>query len=157
MAIRATCSGCGKTVKGGDDWAGRSAKCPGCGGAIRFANPDPFDGFAEFAAGEHLRSVSQELVGAPPPLLKAHDTSSGYEYHMVQIPPAIVVAESRGSEAANYLQSVVQQHARNGWEFYRLDSIGVQVSPGCLGFLMGIRHERQEYYVITFRKPAQIK
>jgi hypothetical protein len=36
MSIRATCSNCGKTTKGGDDWAGKSAKCPACGAVIHF-------------------------------------------------------------------------------------------------------------------------
>lgn len=41
MAIRATCPGCGKSVKGGDDWVGREAKCPGCGATITFTAITP--------------------------------------------------------------------------------------------------------------------
>ena len=70
MSLRATCAGCGKIVKGGDDWAGRSARCPGCSQPIQFPEPiappvaappiqippaaaaDPFDGFEEFFASE---------------------------------------------------------------------------------------------------------
>src|SRR4051812_29989596 len=56
-----------------------------------------------------------------------------YIYKMVQVPPTIVIREQRGSEAAAYLEGVVNTHASNGWEFYRIDSIGVRVPPGCLG------------------------
>jgi hypothetical protein len=53
---------------------------------------------------------------------------------MVQVPPAIAVKEKehRGTEAATYMESVVNQMAQQGWEFYRVDSIGVQLKPGCL-------------------------
>ena len=36
MSIRAECSGCGKVVKAGDDWAGKVGKCPACGTGISF-------------------------------------------------------------------------------------------------------------------------
>ena len=41
MAIRVKCMVCGKTVRGGDDWAGLHAQCPGCGADILFSPPEP--------------------------------------------------------------------------------------------------------------------
>lgn len=60
MALRATCPGCGKIVKGGDDWAGKSANCPGCGAAISFnASPDdPLEGLDEFLAQNSISETS---------------------------------------------------------------------------------------------------
>lgn len=56
-----------------------------------------------------------------------------YEYRMVQVPPTLVVSgKQTGQEAAEYLQNIVNQHAAQGWEYYRVDSIGVQSKPGCL-------------------------
>jgi hypothetical protein len=85
-------------------------------------------------------------------------SSSGYVYKMVQIPPVIELGEgsSVGQEAASYLQRVVNAHAGQGWEFYRVDSIGVRVPPGCLGVFLGERETvtTTEYYVITFRRPG---
>lgn len=80
-----------------------------------------------------------------------HPTST-FEYKMVQIPPTIVIREQKGSEAAAYLESLVNRHASEGWEFYRVDPIGVRVQPGCLGALMGVRAGEAMYYVVTFRK-----
>lgn len=79
-----------------------------------------------------------------------------YTYKMVQVPPTIAVKskEYRGSEAATYLQDVVSQMARDGWEFYRVDPIGVQVQPGCLGSLLGQVVQERTFYVITFRRAA---
>lgn len=77
-----------------------------------------------------------------------------YEYKMIQIPPNISVqAKShKGNEAAAYLQNVVNNEATEGWEFYRVDSIGVEVQPGCLAGLFGQRSEGTTYHVITFRR-----
>lgn len=77
-----------------------------------------------------------------------------YEYKMVQVPPTIVVKERqlRGQEAAYYLESIVREQAANGWEFYRVDTIGVVTKPGCLGGLLGAKEVLREYYVVTFRR-----
>jgi hypothetical protein len=79
-----------------------------------------------------------------------------YKYHMVQVPPTISVKskEYKGGEAAGYLQDLVSQVAAQGWEFYRVDSIGVQVQPGCLASIFGASVQERTYYVVTFRAPA---
>jgi len=77
-----------------------------------------------------------------------------FEYKMVQVPPNISVQakEHKGNEAAAYLEGVVNQYASDGWEFYRIDSVGVQLQPGCFGSLTGSKSENTLYYVITFKK-----
>ena len=82
----------------------------------------------------------------------AQSSGASYEYKMVQVPPSIKVSSSRGTEAADYLQEVVNKTAQQGWEFYRVDSIGVVSEPGCLMSLLGQKTTIVEYYVVTFRK-----
>lgn len=80
-----------------------------------------------------------------------------YTCKMVQIPPGIEIKKSdrKHEIAAEYLEKVVNSHATQGWEFYRVDSIGVSVNPGVLGiFEFGRKQEDATYYVITFRKPV---
>lgn len=79
-----------------------------------------------------------------------------YQYKMIQVPPNIQVQakEHRGNEAAAYLENIVNTTARDGWEFYRVDEIGVKVSPGCLAALLGQKDVFSNYYVISFRKPT---
>ena len=62
-----------------------------------------------------------------------------YEYKMVQVPPNIVVQaeEQQGQEAAHFLQALANKWAREGWEFYRVDTVGVVTPAGCLGALLG--------------------
>lgn len=79
---------------------------------------------------------------------------SMYKYKMVQIPPNIAVQmkEHKGNEAAAYLEAVVNEHASQGWEFYRVDSFGVELQPGCFDALSGKKKENTLYYVITLRQ-----
>ena len=76
-----------------------------------------------------------------------------YDYLMVQVPPNIRVAKSSGNDAAAYLQGIANQYASQGWEFYRVDTVGVVVAPGCLAALFGAKSSDLNYYVVTFRKP----
>jgi hypothetical protein len=77
-----------------------------------------------------------------------------YQYKMVQVPPNIEVQANthRGDEAAAYLENIVNTHARDGWEFYRIDPLGVNVKPGCIAGLLGQKEASITYYVISFRK-----
>lgn len=70
---------------------------------------------------------------------------------MVQIPPNIIVSnrDAKGKEAAAYLENTVNELAQEGWEFYRVDSIGEVERPGC--FSSG-QQKTSIYYVVTFRK-----
>jgi len=79
-----------------------------------------------------------------------------YTYKMIQVPPNIEVAmkQHKANEAAAYLEEVVNEMASQGWEFYRIDPIGVQLKPGCIASLFGQKAVAITYYVITFRKPA---
>jgi hypothetical protein len=36
MPVTATCTGCGRQVRGSDNWAGRQGQCPQCGATIAF-------------------------------------------------------------------------------------------------------------------------
>lgn len=77
-----------------------------------------------------------------------------YTYKMVQIPPNVTVQSKnhKGSEAAHYLQGVVNKHAEDGWEFHRIDQVGVETTAGCLAGLFGQKATFSTYHVISFRK-----
>jgi hypothetical protein len=56
--ILVKCSGCGKTSKGGDHWAGRSGRCPGCG--TEFIVPSRLTAIA-------TKSVARQVIQQSPP------------------------------------------------------------------------------------------
>jgi len=82
------------------------------------------------------------------------------QYRMIQIPPNVSLtakklfgkAPSTSEVAAKYLEHVVNEEAQGGWEFLRVDTIGVSSSPGCLASLFGAKETIVSYYVITFKK-----
>ena len=102
-----------------------------------------------------VRRVVAELAPDPPPWVPPGQ-SPQYVYKMVQIPRNVEIKEgmSQRGRAAGYLESVVNEHARSGWEFFRVDQIGIHVNPGCLTALFGAKPTVYLYYVVTFRKPA---
>ncbi|PHI31531.1 hypothetical protein [Budvicia aquatica] len=73
-----------------------------------------------------------------------------YKYKMVQVPPTITIKakDNRSGLAAEYLENVVNEWAYQGWEFHRVDTIGIQKTSG----LLGRKVEYDHYYVISFRK-----
>jgi hypothetical protein len=75
---------------------------------------------------------------------------------MVQAPKNLATkgAQSSAGIAEGYLQSVVDQNAADGWEFYRVDEMTVSNSPGCLGALLGQKETYTVYNVISFRREA---
>ena len=79
-----------------------------------------------------------------------------WRYKMVQIPPNIEVQEGSTTRgvAATYLERVVEEHAAFGWEFHRVDELGVIVNPGCLTLLFGGKSELSRDFVVTFRCPV---
>jgi len=82
-----------------------------------------------------------------------------YEYKMVQIPPSISIKakDARGQEAAWYLQEIINTLAGQGWEFYRIDTVGVVQNPGCLGSLFGASKVFFTYYVVSFKREKSIR
>jgi hypothetical protein len=82
------------------------------------------------------------------------------QYKMIQIPPNIKISSKKllgntpktNEVASKYLEHVVNQEAQEGWEFQRVDTIGVAANPGCLMSLFGAKETMTYYYVITFKK-----
>jgi hypothetical protein len=76
-----------------------------------------------------------------------------YEYYMVQIPSTFAgrQGQTTGTEIASYVQEWANKLAAQGWEFYRIDSMGMTEMPGCLSFGSGSTYT--QYSIMTFRRP----
>lgn len=84
-------------------------------------------------------------------------SSQTYEYKMIQLPRTFVLKQDTGNEIADYLQRLATQHAVHGWEFHRIDSVGVAVQPGCLPAFMGVPKTMSYYNIATFRRRTIIE
>lgn len=78
--------------------------------------------------------------------------TTNYEFKMVQLPQTFVLKQDTGKEIAAYLEKIAHEMGAHGWEFYRVDSVGVAVQPGCLAALAGTRQTMTYYNVVTFRR-----
>lgn len=79
-----------------------------------------------------------------------------FRYLMVQVPPNIATGYGKtGGAAAQYLQTIVDEKANEGWEFYSIESIGVleEAGCGCLAILFRIKPTLHDTYVVVFRRP----
>lgn len=72
-----------------------------------------------------------------------------YQYKMVQLPGTIAGQAKGEGEAAAALERVVNEHARHGWEFYRVDSFSTTRPQGCLA---GGQPSIESYNVVSFRQ-----
>jgi hypothetical protein len=77
---------------------------------------------------------------------------SRYAYKMVQLPQTYVLKKDTGHEISDHLESLVLQMGEKGWEFYRIDSVGVAVNPGCLAAMLGQKQSMTYYNIVTFRQ-----
>lgn len=76
-----------------------------------------------------------------------------YEYKMVQMPATVdVEREYRKNKAAHFLEQMANEQAADGWEFHRVDKVGVINRPGIFARILGAQPMRVEYTVITFRR-----
>lgn len=64
-----------------------------------------------------------------------------FVYRMVQLPPVVPVDPTQppGNEVAAFLENLVNSHAKQGWEFYCVNTVNAGPRPG------------QSATVVTFR------
>ncbi|HVT12584.1 MAG TPA: hypothetical protein VHE55_09970 [Fimbriimonadaceae bacterium] len=77
---------------------------------------------------------------------------------MVEIPQSVAAKFGRGSgTVSTYLETLINDHARQGWEFLRMDSFTIieNAGCGCLGLLFMLLQmptaREFQIHVVTFR------
>jgi len=78
-----------------------------------------------------------------------------YEYRVVpflgQLKREIADMET-ARKVSEQLQAVIDEHSKQGWEFYRVDKVNIQIAPGCLGSLTGQRAGLITFDQVIFRR-----
>lgn len=74
---------------------------------------------------------------------------SNYEYHVV---PFLGKIKGEQGNVSTQLEQKINNEAQNGWEFVTLNSVNIEVKPGCFGSLLGkdITYQRSDQLI--FRK-----
>ncbi len=74
-----------------------------------------------------------------------------YQYQVVPFIGKIKSNQSAADVAAQ-LQGVITQYAAQGWEFYQIGDVNIEVQPGCLAGLFGAKVAYMRFDQIVFRK-----
>jgi hypothetical protein len=74
-----------------------------------------------------------------------------YEYQVVPFIGKIRNNQPPG-EVSGQLQSLINQCAAQGWEFYELNDVNIEVQPGCLAGLFGAKTAYIQFDQVIFRR-----
>jgi hypothetical protein len=77
-----------------------------------------------------------------------------FEYKVV---PFIGKIRASGSpaEVGQQLQAAISGQAHDGWEFYQLADVNIQVAPGCLAGLFGGQDSYVRFDQLIFRRQME--
>jgi hypothetical protein len=77
-----------------------------------------------------------------------------YQYKVVPF-----IGQNRGRlsahDVATQLESLISRHAAEGWEFYQLSDVNIEVRPGCIAGLFGASAQYIRFDQLIFRAAAE--
>ena len=74
-----------------------------------------------------------------------------YEYKVMPFTSAVQAGQN-AAVVGQQLESVINNMSRQGWEFCALNDVNVEVRPGCLQALFGVKSSYMPLDQIVFRK-----
>jgi hypothetical protein len=77
-----------------------------------------------------------------------------YHYYVVPFIGRLEQGKEDASRVSAQLQTVIDYYSRDGWEFYSVEKIGIEIHPGCLGVFLGQRNSYINFDQVIFRKPS---
>jgi hypothetical protein len=73
-----------------------------------------------------------------------------YRYKVVPF-----IGQSKGrlsaGDVAQQLEAVIREHASQGWEFFQLSDVNIEVQPGCIAGLFGATVQYMRFDQLIFR------
>jgi hypothetical protein len=80
-----------------------------------------------------------------------HYPMAQYEYKVLPF-----IGSLKSNQGANIvseqLTRMINQHATEGWEFYEMGNVNIQVNPGCLASLFGASASYIRFDQLIFRR-----
>lgn len=86
---------------------------------------------------------------------KSEDISSQYRYLIVPFVGHLssgVFSVDNAHKVTMQLQELIDQYSHQGWDFYRIDKVNIQVTPGCLASLLGAQVSFITFDQVVFRQ-----
>jgi hypothetical protein len=63
-----------------------------------------------------------------------------------------VFSSENAETVSRQLQSLINQYARQGWEFHNIAKVDIEVTPGCLASLFGAKTSHITFDQVVFRR-----
>lgn len=76
---------------------------------------------------------------------------SSHRYHVVPFVGQLKAGEDVGG-VSQQLTNLINHYAEQGSEFYSLDNVDIEVTPGCIGALLGQKRSYITYNQLIFRR-----
>ncbi len=75
------------------------------------------------------------------------------QYKCVPAPKILVIGNKDSDDkAVRSFADLINQEAKDGWEFHSMENIAVQQKPGCLAALTGKKAETVNFNMLVFSK-----
>jgi hypothetical protein len=74
-----------------------------------------------------------------------------YQYRVIPFIGAINSGQT-ASDVSQQLEAEINRHAAQGWEFWTLNDVNIQVNPGCLAGLLGAKASYMAFDQLVFRR-----
>lgn len=55
---------------------------------------------------------------------------------------------------SDQLEQLINEGAKEGWEFDSLGNVNIEVQPGCLAGLLGAKADYTRFDMVVFKKPT---
>ncbi len=57
-------------------------------------------------------------------------------------------------DVSDQLEKIINEGAKEGWEFDQLNDVNIEVQPGCIAGLFGRKAEYTHFDMVVFKKPT---
>ncbi len=74
-----------------------------------------------------------------------------YDYKVVPFMGKLKSKQS-ASEVSTQLESAINSTSNEGWEFYQMGDVNIEVSPGCIAGLFGAKESYGKFDQLIFRR-----
>jgi predicted metalloprotease len=74
-------------------------------------------------------------------------------YRVIPFRGKIKGKQSAG-DVSNQLEEIINERAKEGWEFDQLSSVNIEVQPGCLAGIFGAKVAYNRFDMVIFKKPT---
>ena len=65
-----------------------------------------------------------------------------------------IKSNQSAADVSNQLEALINEGAKEGWQFEQVNNVNIQVQPGCLAGLFGAKEDYVRFDMVVFKKDA---